>query len=78
MSADPQHVCPFCKRDVPSQIRLPERVYSDLPFGQRTFAEAGIHEIADMNPHGAISVRDNEGQLLGIKPSEYEFVWSKS
>ncbi len=67
--------CPFCKQDLPNKIRLPQRVYSDLPFGDRTFAEAGIHEIAYTNPHGAISVRDNKGDLLGVKPSEFEFVW---
>ena len=70
--------CPFCKRDLLTQIRLPERVYSDAPYGSRSFAEAGVHEIAHMNPHGAICVRDNEGNLLGVKPGEFEFVWLES
>jgi hypothetical protein len=46
-----------------------------MPFGNRTFAEARVHDIAYTNPQGAICVRDNQGELLGVKPSEFEFLW---
>jgi hypothetical protein len=54
-------------------IRLLKMVRSDLPFGPIAVAKAGIYE-AEMNQHGALSVRDCNGDLLGVKPGEFEFV----
>jgi hypothetical protein len=58
------------------KVRLLKKVTGDFPFGHDCFVEAGIHEVAHENPYGAISVRDNKGGLLGIKPGEFEWVAS--
>jgi hypothetical protein len=55
------------------KIRLLQMVRGDLPFGPVSVAKAGIHE-AEMNRFGALSVRDCNGDLLGVKPGEFEFV----
>lgn len=55
---------------VPARIRLLSDVYGDPPF-RGAGASAGEHD-CQSNRWGAIAVRDREGKLLGIKPSEYE------
>lgn len=54
------------------RIRLLKTLRSDWPFSNLS-VPAGIYE-AEMNQHGAVSVRARNGQLLGIKPGEFEFV----
>ncbi len=56
---------------VPSRIRLPRAVRGDFPFGHNTVAEAGEHD-CDSNLWGAVSVRATNGQMLGIKPKEFQ------
>lgn len=52
-------------------VRLPRTVRSDLPWCG-LFAPPGVY-LAESNPHGALSVRCEGGELLGIKPSEFYF-----
>lgn len=58
--------------DKPIRIRLTRRVRSEVPVGPQAQAEQGIYE-AEINPLGAISVRASGGEMLGIKPGEFEF-----
>jgi hypothetical protein len=55
------------------QIRLLKMIRSDFPFGRIAVAKAGIYD-AEMNQYGALSVRDCNGDLLGVKPGEFEFI----
>lgn len=59
------------------KIRLRHEVRGDAPFASHVFAPAGIHE-AHLNPHGAVSVIANDGNLLGVKPGEFEWVQGES
>src|SRR6266436_7243495 len=54
-------------------IRLMQMIRGELPWGPVSVAKAGIYE-AEMNENGAISVRDCNGDLLGVKPDEFIFV----
>ncbi len=56
---------------VPNRIRLPRAVRGDFPVGHNTVAEVGEHD-CDSNRWGAVSVRATNGQMLGIKPKEFE------
>lgn len=62
---------------VPARIRLPERVCSDLPMlsedGLGYYADAGEHD-CHSNQYGALSVKASNGQMLGVKPGEFEVV----
>lgn len=55
------------------KIFLPRMVHGDWPIGHMLIAKVGIHD-AVRNPHGAVSVVLADGQLLGVKPDEYEEV----
>lgn len=61
------------------RIRLLGSVRADFPFGRtlsfggRRAAPAGIYD-AHHNPFGAVSVVDDNGELLGVKPHEFEWV----
>lgn len=55
---------------VPSRVKLHSRVRGDGPFAG-TFADAGEHD-CESNRWGAISVRATNGQMLGVKPAEFE------
>lgn len=57
----------------PPKIRLPRMVHGDWPVGHNVFAEVGVYQ-PEANDHGAISVRAEHGELLGIKPGEFEWV----
>ena len=62
---------------VPAKIRLARRVCGDGPF-RSTQAEAGEHGCKS-NQWGAVSVVATNGQLLGVKPAEFEVVdWCKN
>ena len=58
-------------RVVPSRVYLPMTVRGDFPIGHGTIAEAGEHA-CESNRYGALSVRATNGQMLGIKPAEFE------
>ncbi|MFH1110953.1 MAG: hypothetical protein V1790_17405 [Planctomycetota bacterium] len=51
-------------------VRLPRAVHSDLPWSDLS-APPGVY-LAESNPYGALSVRCADGELLGIKPDEFE------
>lgn len=55
------------------KIYLHQAVHSDLPFPPFLVANPGIHE-AVANKHGAVSVVLEGGELLGVKPDEFERV----
>jgi protein gp37 len=52
-------------------VRLPREVRGDAPFADHIVALAGMHK-ADVNSYGAVSVVASDGQLLGVKPGEFE------
>jgi hypothetical protein len=57
---------------LPRRVYLPRAVRSELPFvWPALIAPAGQH-VAVSNPHGALSVHCEGGQLLGIKPDEFQ------
>jgi len=62
--------CPQCKPEL-GQIRLPYGVKGDGPFAS-TYAPPSLY-VASFNPQGAAGVRAENGRMLGIKPSE--FIW---
>lgn len=56
---------------VPTRVLLVDMVRGDFPIGQAVVAEAGEHDCY-CNRLGAVSVRATNGQMLGVKPSEFE------
>lgn len=63
------------------KIRMMQTVRPDFPFGQvpgfgkpDTILKNGIEYPAITNPHGAISGICENGEHLGVKPGEFEFV----
>jgi len=55
------------------RIVLLNEVRGDFPIGHKTVAPAGVY-IPKVNRHGAISVVALNGELLGIKPNEFEWL----
>lgn len=55
------------------KIYLPRMVHGDWPFGHHLVAQPGVHDAVE-NQHGAVSVVLDHGQLLGVKPDEFERV----
>jgi hypothetical protein len=53
------------------KVYLPQDVRGDWPIGHHLVARAGYHE-AVANPHGAVCVVLPSGELLGVKPGEFE------
>jgi hypothetical protein len=53
------------------KVYLPRMVHGDWPIGHLTVAPRGTYN-AVMNQHGAVSVILPGGDLLGVKPDEYE------
>lgn len=53
------------------KIFLSRRVRGDWPIGHKLVAEIGYHD-AVKNQYGAVSVVLPDGQLLGVKPDEFE------
>lgn len=63
---------------VPCRVLLQGPVRGDYPIGHTTLAEAGEHD-CESNRYGAISVRATNGQMLGVKPAEFEpLEWRKN
>jgi len=61
---------------VPARVVLPHRVRADAPFGRLGtgyYAEAGPYD-CESNKWGAVSVLAENGQKLGVKPSEFDVV----
>lgn len=55
------------------KIFLPRTVRGDWPIGHMLVAKTGVHS-AVRNTHGAVSVVLSDGELLGVKPDEFEEV----
>lgn len=55
------------------KVYLPRAVRGDWPIGHHLVAEPGYHEAVE-NPHGAVSIVLSNGELLGVKPDEFERV----
>lgn len=64
---------PYRPEFVPSRVRLLHRVTGDIPFMDNPFAQAGEHS-CESNQWGAISVKATDGQMLGVRPSEFEIL----
>lgn len=63
---------------VPKTISLSEDVRGDWPIGHQVIAPAGKYE-ARCNQFGAVSVMTPSGDLLGIKPDEFDVVeWEEN
>ena len=58
---------------VPARVWLAGPVRGDYPIGHRTIAHEGEYE-CQSNRYGAVSVRAENGQWLGVKPAEFEVV----
>lgn len=54
---------------IPVRVHLPAEVFGDPPFRGRGVA-AGEHA-CQCNKHGAVSVIDRGGKLLGLRPAEF-------
>jgi len=52
-------------------IYLPKGIRGDFPIGHETYAPAGAY-LAERNQYGAVSVRAQNGKMLGIKPDEFK------
>ena len=57
---------------VPAKVRLARAVCGDGPFRSMR-ADAGDHA-CESNQWGAVSVRLSNGQVLGVKPAEFEVI----
>lgn len=57
---------------VPARIRLVKVICGDGPF-RSTRVDAGEHA-CESNQWGAISVRASNGQMLGVRPAEFEVI----
>jgi hypothetical protein len=53
------------------KIYLPRLVHGDFRIGHNLIAAPGVHE-AVKNQHEAVSVVMPNGQLLGVKPEEFD------
>ena len=58
---------------VPSKVWLAGPVRGDYPIGHTTIANEGEYD-CESNRYGAVSVVAENGQRLGVKPSEFEVV----
>ena len=58
---------------IKGKVMVLNTVRGDWPIGHNTIAEPGVYD-AYVNPHGAVSVKTESGQLLGLKPSEFEWI----
>lgn len=56
----------------PWQVKLTRAVRGDGPW-RSTKVEPGVH-VAEHNPNGAVSVLATNGQWLGLRPHEFEWV----
>ena len=54
------------------RVNLMNDVRGDFPF-QATYAPAGDYD-AYVNPHGAVAVIATNGEMLGVKPNEFQWL----
>jgi len=54
------------------QVNVLHRVKGDLPYTHR-HVEPGVHD-AIVNPQGAVTVLTEDGERLGLRPAEFEWV----
>jgi hypothetical protein len=54
------------------RVILTRTIRGDFPF-QHTKAEPGVYD-AFVNPYGAVSVIANNGEMLGLKPGEFQWL----
>lgn len=57
----------------PIWVELLQMVRGEIPIGPISVAKPGLH-IAYLNPLGAVSVKDCNDELLGVKPGEFRFL----
>ena len=55
------------------QVVLINEVRGDCPFSLDIVAEPGVYD-AYVNPHGAVAVKASNGEFLGVKPREFEWL----
>jgi len=55
------------------RVVLINEVRGDFPIGHNTIASPGVYE-AHINPQGAVSVVADNGEMLGVKPGEFEWL----
>lgn len=55
---------------VPARVRVVRDVFGDFPF-RGAGVPAGEHNCF-CNQWGAVSVKDRDGELLGLRPGEFE------
>lgn len=58
--------------DKPIRVRVRKLVHGDYPFGHLTWAPPGLYN-AIIGKGGAVAVTATDGQLLGLKPLEFEW-----
>jgi hypothetical protein len=58
--------------EIKGKIMILNEVRGDSPF-QDVVAPPGIYQ-AHINPHGAVSVETEKGELLGVKPNEFKWL----
>jgi hypothetical protein len=61
---------------IKGKVMLSRTIRGDWPIGHKTIAPAGVYE-AYCNPQGAVSVKAENGELLGLKPGEFEWLSQK-
>lgn len=57
---------------VPCYISVHQRVCSEIP-GDPTYVTPGEHD-CECNPFGAVSVKAINGEMLGLRPDEFEII----
>ena len=55
------------------QIVLINEIRGDWPIGHDTIATPGVYDAYE-NRHGAVAVRAGNGEMLGLKPGEFEWL----
>lgn len=62
----------------PKRVRILKRVISEILTRPSLWANPGEEYECDVNPHGAVSIRFLDGNLLGVKPDEFEVIeWTE-
>ena len=57
-----------------AKIRILRNVWSEIPFGPKLSVRRGEIHAACSNPLGAVCVRFDDGQMLGVRPDEFEWL----
>jgi hypothetical protein len=59
--------------EIKGTVVLVKEVRGDFPFAHHVIAPPGVYQ-AYVNPHGAVSVKAENGEMLGLKPGEFEWL----